>query len=319
MKTQILDAINDKSNSINIATNLLKDGNIIAFPTETVYGIGSLIYDLTSVEKIYELKGRSKTNPLAAHISDISHTEYLCEYIPDDFYKLAEKFLPGPLSIVLKKNSSISDLVTGNLNTISIRMPDNDICLDLIKSAGQPIAATSANFSGKPASTKLKHVLDDFDGKIPAILDGGNCKYNIESTVLSLAEHHPTIIRPGAITQFEIEKLLGKKVYSADRTILLHSMANLKQKNKLNKKLFYNQLEIQDYIHQNTLEKFLILGNNVDKINNTEILELNQETFFDSLRYAESGNFDEVLILFDNNIKQNEALSFRINNLVNSQ
>ncbi len=312
--TKIFDALKDFDSAIRNASELLRNGEVIAFPTETVYGLGAGIYNINAVNKVYELKGRSRKNPLSAHISELSHVGMLCESIPEDFYKLAEKFLPGPLAIVLPKKSTISDEVTANLNTISIRMPNHRICLELIQATGQPIAGTSANISGNAAATKPEYVLEDFDGKITAILSAGECQFKMESTVLSLADSEPTIYRQGAISQLDIEKLLGKKVLSANRNLILHSQ-NIQRKYRFVIHKLSNMNEILEKTRNSPEKRFLIFGNTDLVLNNYEIINLKQENYLEMLRYADKGNFDELLILADEILRNNVLLWSRIDNM----
>ena len=314
MKTKIFDAEKDFENAIFRVSEILKNGEVVAFPTETVYGLGGIIYNINSISSVYELKGRSKTNPLSAHISDLSHVEMLCENIPDLFYVLADKFLPGPLAIVMQKKSTIPDEVTANLNTISIRMPNHKACLELIKATGQPIAGTSANVSGKPAATKPEYVIEDFDGRISAILDAGECKFKMESTVLSLAENEPTIFRQGAISQYEIEKAIERRVLSATKNLVLRNSYS-KNLNKFKISKFDSMDEIMDKVINNPQKKFLIMGNQNQIFDNYEIIELKQENYLEILRFADKGNFDELLILTDEKLRTNLLLWSRIENL----
>lgn len=208
IRTEIL---NGNSN-LNNAAEILHSGGIVAFPTETVYGIGAAISNMEAVIKIFQIKRRPLNNPLAAHISDLKQVEELCLEIPDAFYKLAEKFLPGALSIVLKKNSTVNPIITANLDTIGIRFPDDLTALRLISLLGEPIAATSANISGNPPFTSAKDILIEFNGQIDAVVDDGISRLGIASTVISLATETPFLIRKGAIDIQEIEEVLGCKL-----------------------------------------------------------------------------------------------------------
>ncbi|MGA2298794.1 MAG: L-threonylcarbamoyladenylate synthase, partial [FCB group bacterium] len=177
------------------SVQLIRNGNIIIFPTETVYGIGADIYNVDSIKYLYLIKKRPINKPLGAYINSISMVENICEFIPESFYILAEKFLPGPLSIILKKNKKISPIVTGGLETIAIRMPDNKFILDVLESFGNPLAGTSANISGNESAINAFQAKDFFEGKVSAIFDGGECKYGKESTLISLAGVHPKLLR----------------------------------------------------------------------------------------------------------------------------
>jgi L-threonylcarbamoyladenylate synthase len=212
MITKIL-RINPKKpekNKINQSAKIIKIGGLVAFPTETVYGLGANVFDKKALQNIYRIKGRPHDNPLIVHIENIKDLNILVKQIPKSALELTKKFWPGPLTIILKKSKKISKIATAGLDTIAIRMPDNKIALELIKEAGVPVAAPSANKFTKPSPTLAKHVLEDFKNKIPLIIDGGQTNVGIESTVIDLTSKVPEILRPGEITKEDIEKVLGK-------------------------------------------------------------------------------------------------------------
>jgi L-threonylcarbamoyladenylate synthase len=182
------------------AADVIKSGGIVAMPTETVYGLAANALDPRAVESVFKAKGRPADNPLIVHLSSCKDIELYTENVPDLAYKLFERFAPGPLTIVLPKKAIIPDITSGGLKTVGIRIPANDSCRRLIELAGVPIAAPSANISGKPSPTKAEHVFDDIGGKIPLILDGGRCTVGIESTVISLLNDKIRILRPGFVT-----------------------------------------------------------------------------------------------------------------------
>ncbi len=189
----------------------LLDGKVIAFPTETVYGIGCDLFSIDGVYNIFNMKNRSINKPLAAHISDLNQVETLSDDIPEVFYKLAERFLPGPLSLIIPKSRRISSLVTGGMNTIGIRVPDNDIFRKLSKTFGKPIAATSANESGKSDKLSSSEVYEEFRGAIEYIINDKELHYKKASTVLSLAGGIK-ILREGAVNKQDIEDFLKMKL-----------------------------------------------------------------------------------------------------------
>lgn len=197
---------------IDEAAQIIFDGGLVAFPTETVYGLGANALDSEAVAKIFSAKGRPSDNPLIVHIARASNIGELTPVLTPEIVRIIDNFWPGPLTIVLPKKASVPDITTGGLNTVAIRMPDNPIALELIKRAGCPIAAPSANISGRPSPTKGEHVVKDMDGKIDAILIGDDCRIGIESTVLDLTGDIPTILRPGFITPEDIEAVIGGKV-----------------------------------------------------------------------------------------------------------
>lgn len=197
---------------IDEAAAFLVNGGLVAFPTETVYGLGANALDPKAVAKIYEAKGRPSDNPLIVHIARASNIGELTPMLTPEIIRVIDNFWPGPLTIVLKKKPSVPDITTGGLDTVAIRMPDDPVALELIKEAGCPVAAPSANISGRPSPTKGEHVVEDLDGKIDAILIGNDCRVGIESTVLDLTGDVPTILRPGIITADNLEAVIGKKV-----------------------------------------------------------------------------------------------------------
>lgn len=189
---------------------LLKSGALVAFPTETVYGLGANALDEKASAKIYAAKGRPSDNPLIIHIADMEKLAYITAEIPTAAIKLAEKFWPGPLTMVLKKSDVVPLGTTGGLNTVAVRMPSHPIALEMIRAGGGYIAAPSANTSGRPSPTLASHVADDMDGIIPMILDGGAVGIGIESTIVDLTEEIPTILRPGFITKEMLEEVVGE-------------------------------------------------------------------------------------------------------------
>ena len=205
MKTRLL-----ASKEIKIASKIIKDGGLVAIPTETVYGLAANALDGKAISKIFEAKGRPMDNPLIVHVSSIDEIYSLVEDFPEKARKLAQKFWPGPLTIILKKSNIIPDEVSAGLDTVAIRLPDSMVTRALIKESNVPLAAPSANISGSPSPTNAKHVLDDLNGKIDAVLDDGPCRVGVESTVISLVSDIPKLLRPGGITAEELRDVLGE-------------------------------------------------------------------------------------------------------------
>ncbi|MEM3513378.1 MAG: L-threonylcarbamoyladenylate synthase, partial [Thermoplasmata archaeon] len=181
---------------IKECAEILKNGGLVGFPTETVYGLGANAFSDAAVRKIFEVKGRPPDNPVIVHISDLSHLDGVVSEMPEKAWKLAEKFWPGPLTMVLPKSREIPYSVTANLDTVAVRMPSHPVAKKLIEFAGA-IAAPSANISGKVSPTKAEHVIADFYGKIEAIIDGGSTKIGLESTVVGNLDGVPILLRPG--------------------------------------------------------------------------------------------------------------------------
>ena len=197
------------SNDIDIAADIIKNGGLVAIPTETVYGLAANALDGKAVSKIFKAKGRPMDNPLIVHVSCIEEIDKLVSEIPPQAKKLANTFWPGPITIILKRSNIIPAEVSAGLDTVAIRLPNNDVTRKLIKIAGVPLAAPSANTSGSPSPTSANHVLHDLDGKIDAILDAGDCRVGLESTVITLTSPVPTLLRPGGITVEELRNVLG--------------------------------------------------------------------------------------------------------------
>lgn len=192
------------------AGELIRSGSLVAFPTETVYGLGADATNERAVASIFEAKGRPQDNPLIVHIASPGALKTVAREVPESAYELMSIFSPGPLTIVLKKQNGIPNVTTGGLDTVGVRIPDHPLALGLIRSAGVPIAAPSANRSGRVSPTEAAHVYEDMRGRIPMILDGGKTRVGIESTVLDLTKEVPVILRPGAVTAAMLAPVLGK-------------------------------------------------------------------------------------------------------------
>lgn len=206
MKTQVLD-----KSQVDIAAQILKNGGVVGIPTETVYGLAADALNGEAVKKIFQAKGRPMDNPLIVHIADYSDIEKynLVSEIPESAEKLAKAFWPGPLTIIMKRTDVIPPEVSAGLDTVAIRFPAHPLAQQIIKAADTPLAAPSANLSGSPSPTTARHVLNDMDGRIDAVLDGGASEVGVESTVITLAADVPRVLRPGGVTVEELRKVLG--------------------------------------------------------------------------------------------------------------
>ncbi|MDL2205587.1 threonylcarbamoyl-AMP synthase [Eubacteriales bacterium OttesenSCG-928-N13] len=208
MDTQVMHAT---ESNINRAGKLIRSGQLVAFPTETVYGLGANALLPEAVERIFEAKGRPSDNPLIVHIHAVSQVQQLTSGAMNDMQRqLADAYWPGPLTMVMDKAESVPDEVTAGLQTVGIRMPDHPVARALIRVAGVPIAAPSANLSGRPSPTTAAHVKQDLDGRVPLILDGGACEVGLESTVLDVTRFPPRVLRPGGITPEMIARVVGE-------------------------------------------------------------------------------------------------------------
>ena len=207
MQTLCLSA--NEPNTAAVAAGIIRDGGLVAIPTETVYGLGANGLDEKAVAQIFEVKGRPQDNPLILHVADKEQIGLLCKDIPEEAYQLADAFWPGPLTMVLPARDVVPKRTTGGLFTVAVRCPDSEITRDIIRLAGVPLAAPSANISGKPSTTTAQHVLHDHDGKIPLVVDGGPCRVGVESTIVDLTERPARLLRPGGISPEALKEILG--------------------------------------------------------------------------------------------------------------
>ena len=208
MDTVIMKA--DAPGVVQTAANYIKEGQLVAIPTETVYGLGANGLDENAVAKIFEAKGRPQDNPLILHVADAADIERFCHQIPQSAWVLAQTFWPGPLTMVLPALDIVPKATTAGLPTVAVRCPDCQVTRDIIRAAGVPVAAPSANLSGKPSTTTAEHVYHDHAGKFPLIVDGGSSRVGVESTIIDLTEQPPRLLRPGGITLEQLESILGE-------------------------------------------------------------------------------------------------------------
>lgn len=208
MNTLLLHA--DRQQDLAAAAQIIKNGGLVGLPTETVYGLGANGLDVDAVAKIFVAKGRPSDNPLILHLAEASEIDRYCIHIPDCARTLIEKFWPGPLTIVLKASGIVPKRTTGGLDTVAVRCPANAVTRQIIRLAGVPIAAPSANLSGKPSTTTAQHVLHDMNGRIDAVVDGGPSSVGLESTIVDLSGDCPRLLRPGGITPEQLVAALGE-------------------------------------------------------------------------------------------------------------
>lgn len=199
--------LNDNKDIVT-AGKIIQNGGLVAFPTETVYGLGASAYSDEAAKKIYEAKGRPSDNPLIVHVWNTEQIKDVAEEISDTAKLVIDKFMPGPITVILKKKACIPSGVTGGLDTVGVRCPINEVAREFIKSAGVPVAAPSANISGKPSPTNSQHVIDDMMGRIDAIIDSGECSVGVESTIVDMTADTPVILRPGGITYTMLKEVV---------------------------------------------------------------------------------------------------------------
>ena len=213
MKTRLL-----TEHDIDEAAAILRSGGLLGIPTETVYGLGADGLNAEAVRRIFEAKGRPQDNPLILHIPEASWLERYCRNIPEAAYTLAEKFWPGPLTMILRRRENVPNAVTCGLNTVGMRCPDHPVTLAIIRASGMPVAAPSGNLSGRPSPTCAAHMLEDMDGRIDAVVDGGACGVGVESTIIDLTASVPRLLRPGGLPLEALQEALGE--VEVDRAVL---------------------------------------------------------------------------------------------------
>jgi L-threonylcarbamoyladenylate synthase len=216
MQTLRLDAISPDhfTRSVSVAARLLRDGEVVAFPTETVYGLGADALNSDAIAAVFTAKGRPSDNPLIVHVASVAEID-LCGVMNERGLRLARAFMPGPLTLVIPAHESIPSIARAGLPTVAVRVPAHPVAAALIARSG-PLVAPSANLSGRPSPTTAQHVCDDLNGRIAAVLDGGPCQIGIESTVVDVSGDDVVILRPGYVSSGAIEQLLGEKVFMAD-------------------------------------------------------------------------------------------------------
>ncbi len=318
-----------KAKYINLSTNFddstfdelglaIRNGKLVVFPTETVYGIGANGLDETAVKKIYEAKGRSSDNPLILHISNTNMLSEITKNISCVEKKLINAFFPGPFTLILERTPIVPNVVTSNLDTVAVRMPSNEIARKIIEHAKVPIAAPSANISGKPSGTEVCDIIDELGDKVDYIVDGGKCDIGIESTVVRVVDDIPTILRPGKITKEDILSVIGKvkvdkhifekcdfneavlspgmkyRHYAPNtKCIMLYSSDNNKLVQKIN-----------DIVKDNFNSLVISTTENISKYNAKYILDVGSKNnlneisknIFSTLRKVDSYNVDLVII-----------------------
>lgn len=297
---------------IGQAASFIQKGKLVAFPTETVYGLGASIFNLEAIEEIFRVKNRPQDNPLIAHVANLDWVGQVAQCIPPTFYRLAARFFPGPLTVVLKRHSSISGMISRGLETIAVRQPKHPIAEALIRSVGEPVVAPSANLSGRPSSTTAEHVLHDLSGKISAVIDGGPCQIGIESTVIDLVSFDfPTILRPGAITKEEMMQVLKQEVCLYKEGPM--GSPGMKYRHYAPKaivKVFFSQQELEKYLAISSSSKQLLLSSH--SVGHLDWASLTSQTLYALLRDADANRYDEVLLLCNEQVRQNAALMNRI-------
>lgn len=291
MKTLLTD-------SLDYAAALIKNGDLVAIPTETVYGLAADALNETAVKKIFTAKGRPSDNPLIVHISTFEEIFPLVSEIPSFTKILADSFWPGPLTMILKKSDAIPEVTSGGLDTVAIRLPNSDIARDLIRKSQTPLAAPSANTSGKPSPTTYNHVLNDLDGKISAILKGPSCSIGVESTVIDLTSDPIRLLRPGKITADQISEVINKNVI-IDESVN-HSVSDLKNVRSPGVKYKHYSPKTKVILVKGSIEKF---ANIVNSCKNCVAMGFNEDSESIKTNFlsygSESSQETQLHLLFD--------------------
>ncbi len=287
-----MDTVILKSSDLNRAIASLKAGNPVVFPTETVYGLGAPLFSTEAVAKIFAIKGRPSDNPLIAHVSNMEQVNRLALNLPDIFYRLAEQFWPGPLTLIVQRKPEVPTLISAGHPTIAIRMPSHPVAQALINGVGEPLVAPSANLSGRPSPTCIQDVLEDLNGKVHFAIDGGECDVGLESTVLSLCHEKPTLLRPGHITRERLEEFLNMSIAlpPQDGPILSPGMKYRHYAPKARLRLVYKR----------------------EDLTGSYILFPTAKTLYAELRKADRKGISEIDIFCDASVQASEALMNRL-------
>ncbi len=307
MKTEILQA--DDAN-IEKCAEYLRRGDIVAFPTETVYGLGASALDPKAAEKIFRAKGRPATNPLIIHVADKAQIETVA-VVDDRSRKLIDALMPGPLTLVMPKKEVVPSIVTAGFDTVAVRMPDHPVALALISAAGVPVCAPSANTSSRPSPTMAQHVYDDLCGKIPVILDGGRCPLGLESTIISMTENPPRVMRAGSVDVSAIEAVIGPV---NKESVMIDSLSSLKKpthfvpKADLVFSAYYDGMfdEIADYCDRMARSHgrrpvIFCTDGNAGRYGDRPVMKMGAtvseyaQSLFEKIREAEKENYDLII------------------------
>jgi L-threonylcarbamoyladenylate synthase len=321
MKTKIIDIRNldeqSYSNSIQEAGLLLKTGEVIAFPTETVYGLGGIISSKETIDKIYSVKGRPADNPLIVHCSNYNQVFSMSFAVFPILETIVRNFMPGPLTIVTKKSPTVANYITSGLETIALRIPSKKVAIDLINEVGEPIAAPSANLSGKPSPTQVLHVMEDFNGKIPMILDDGDCEIGIESTVILVEEKQITLLRPGIIEVSAIEEITNIPVtvsVELTESTLSPGMKYRHYSPNAIVRLFYDKDSYWEAIQENTLKSMILIpensSNSFENASNT--FRYSEHNLYALFRLADEQHYSQILLYIDDSTAKKMGLMNRI-------
>lgn len=318
MYTEYFGPINrEELKGLESPSRKLQQGGLVAFPTETVYGLGATILNVQALKRLYQVKNRAKGHSLPVQVANMDQMKFVATDIPYEAQVLANHFLPGPLTLILKKNPNLSDLVTGGKPTIAVRLCSDSIARRLVELTGCPLAVPSANLTGKPSPTKASHVLEDFNGQIEGIVDGGEVTYGMESTLISLEDPlSPTLLRFGMIPQSEIENVLNRK-------LVVHSLALTANgsttfgKLRSAVRLFSSWDEMKIYLKLSSTSKRMIMCSESSPFQG-EHFQLDGKNLYEGLRIADREGYAEVLVHCSPEIKKNSFLLNKLKQIARS-
>lgn len=300
--------------AVERAAALLQRGEVVAFPTETVYGLGATVFNSIAVRKVFDAKGRPADNPLIVHIAAVEDIHRVAVRIPPLFSVLATRFFPGPLTVIVDKHPDVPDIVTAGLPSVAVRMPAHDVALALIRAVGEPLVAPSANRSGRPSPTSAQHVLDDLDTRIAAVLDGGICSIGIESTVVSLRNNHIAILRPGSITKEELEEATGRTVVYAEMgksgVPVAPGMKYRHYAPQARITLASTMHEVQQRIQEAQIKIRVLANEPIEGAGS--VRPLRASTLYAEFRQADADGVEEIVLLCNSGIQRNVGLMNRI-------
>lgn len=318
MTTKILDEKNITDKQFQELKSIILAGGLIVFPTETVYGLGGNGLDQNASKKIYEAKGRPSDNPLILHISNLEMLKKITKHIPHNTYPLIEAFWPGPLTFVFEKSDLVPITSTGGLQTVAVRMPNHPLALRLIETCEVPLAAPSANLSGRPSSTEFSHVYEDLNERVDIIINGGDSVIGLESTVLDMTTQPPMILRPGKVTQEMIESILQQPILvSSSKDVHLNKSPGTKYAHYQPKApmvlLKGNLNEIKHYLKDHlSIQDGIISFDEFDNENNVFYVQSDFQSIYKSLRLMDRNDVHHIWLVASQFDHYEEAVKDRL-------
>ncbi len=312
MTTILIDARVDEARAVDAASTLLREGKVVAIPTETVYGLAAIITNDDAIRGIFTAKGRPADNPLIVHVANVADVASIAVVSPLA-QRLMDAFFPGALTLVLPKLSHVSDLVTAGLDTVAVRMPDLAVTRAIIARAGAPVAAPSANLSGRPSPTTAQHVLDDLNGKIAAVIDAGPCREGLESTVVRIVDEQVHILRPGSVSRNDIERCINTPVATTVQDEELHRSPGTRYRHYAP----HANVVLVDSIDEAIRERDAGEGPTLLLAPNDLALDLpwrplSAASLYAELRLADSLHVKKIIVHCDEQVRTNEALMNRL-------